>query len=609
MGNTAENRYQHADNSFLGTDSRDPEYLREHSLEVANRIRNLFWTVSGDYSVQIDPDVEEYALSRDMAVYDAVKQGALNRYFDPDAIAMYVLKKVYLGADEKNLTDLLKLCVECAVYPRLCTERGGTEELRSRAFRSALEFTDPNETVFSSALRELMTSWLLGELPVKNGIAMSALSLENAEGTDEIIAAADSIYDAVFPSQAATGNETAVVRNVDIREVLSAAEQDFLTDEQMERWIRKYVSGIKKSMLRLDADEASRPRYLIRAGSKEQDGALSDSGETEEREKKLDRLVSLHYGKSCLGETEMKNLNRLLCRGIHRSSALYFTEGILHAPVAKNYIYRFDQLQFEKNRMYYYANHRIIKKNISVLTDMLSRILVLKRDDSTSRATSGTLVPSRLWKVNRTPDGRLFDRVLKSDDSDFVVDILLDGSGSQLRRQSQVAAQGYIISSALSAVGIPHRVSSFCTFWKYTVLQRFRDYDDDRDADNRIFEFRASSGNRDGLSVKAVYDSLMKRREEHKILIILSDGRPEDIGRDGSGRFFPYQGEDAIRDTATEVRRARGIGISVLGIFAGLDEDLTAEKRIYGKDFAYIRDIAQFSQTVGTYLRKQIDEL
>ena len=48
---------------------------------------------------------------------------------------------------------------------------------------------------------------------------------------------------------------------------------------------------------------------------------------------------------------------------------------------------------------------------------------------------------------------------------EYVIDILLDSSGSQAKRQPQVAAQGYIISEALSRVGIPHKVMSFCSFW------------------------------------------------------------------------------------------------------------------------------------------------
>ena len=51
----------------------------------------------------------------------------------------------------------------------------------------------------------------------------------------------------------------------------------------------------------------------------------------------------------------------------------------------------------------------------------------------------------------------------------------------------------------------------------------------------------------------------------------------------------------------------RGMGISVLGVFAGKEADLAAEKKIFGKDFAYIRDIANFSNVVGEYLKRQLD--
>ena len=190
------------------------------------------------------------------------------------------------------------------------------------------------------------------------------------------------------------------------------------------------------------------------------------------------------------------------------------------------------------------------------------------------------------------------------------MDILLDSSGSQAGRQSQVAIQGYIISGALSRVGIPHRVMSYCSFWDHTVLHRFRDYNDGEDMDSRIFEFRASANNRDGLAIKAAYDSLLEREEDFKILIVLSDGKPHDmdVERPGTRHPQPYYGEAAVRDTGFEVRRARASGISVLGIFAGSDEDLSAEKKIYGKDFAYIRNISNFSNVVGAYLRRQLDK-
>ena len=68
-----------------------------------------------------------------------------------------------------------------------------------------------------------------------------------------------------------------------------------------------------------------------------------------------------------------------------------------------------------------------------------------------------------------------------------------------------------------------------------------------------------------------------------------------------------YDGEKAVKDTAYEVRWARNQGIFVIGIFVGNEEELSVEKRIYGKDFAYIRNISNFSRIVGTFLRRQID--
>lgn len=45
----------------------------------------------------------------------------------------------------------------------------------------------------------------------------------------------------------------------------------------------------------------------------------------------------------------------------------------------------------------------------------------------------------------------------------------------------------------------------------------------------------------------------------------------------------------------------------MLGVFAGERIDLDAEKKIFGKDFAYIKRINDFSDIVGRYLKKQME--
>lgn len=360
--------------------------------------------------------------------------------------------------------------------------------------------------------------------------------------------------------------------------------------------------------MRLDIDE-SKTNYIPSNTNQSQEIEEQEEADPE-AVKRVTEYVQLNYGTSYLSGVEQGHIRGKLCRGLHKNCTLHLTEGILHAPVLKNNQYRFSQLQFEKNRTYYYNHHWIVKRNIEVLADTLQKALVQRQEEEHSRSNSGYLVPARLWKVTRSEDVKLFDKKLRSDNSEFVVDILLDASGSQAKRQSQVAVQGYMISEALSKVGIAHRVTSYSTFWDHTVLQRFRDYDDSREMNMRIFEFRALANNRDGLAIKAICDALSNRAEDNKILIILSDGKPNDMGsrRAGTRKIAPYTGEEAIKDTAFEVRRARALGISVLGIFAGVEDDLPAEKKIYGKDFAYIRNISNFSRIVGTYLRRQLDK-
>ena len=330
-------------------------------------------------------------------------------------------------------------------------------------------------------------------------------------------------------------------------------------------------------------------------------------------EKALEKMYSYverNYGKTYLTEGEEKKINALVCRGIHSDCSLYFTKGILKEPVMRNYQYEYARKQRSKNLYEYHDNHRVVKNNIRLLTDMLKKTLTMREEKEETLADRGTLLPKRLWRIGRTGNVQVFKRELYEDSSSFVVDVLIDASGSQRSRQGQVAIQAYILSEALSNVGIPHRVTSFCTFWDYTVLHNFLDYDADRTENSNIFEYVTSSNNRDGLAVKAVEYDLLQREEEHKILIVLSDGKPYDVilNRPNARNPKPYHGDYAIKDTGFAVRKLRNQGVCVLGVFAGEEKDLQAEKKIFGKDFAYIRDISGFSPVVGRYLIKQLEK-
>ncbi|MDO5411295.1 MAG: VWA domain-containing protein [Lachnospiraceae bacterium] len=573
-------------------------------------MKNLLWTVSGDYTLDVKLDLKSYKKSKYITMYDAVKQGAFAKYFDMEVLSMYIVKKIYLQAQQAPLMELAQLCVDAAAYPHINRERSGVSEIRKRAFQDMLEFQSArmSASFFGQVRFYILRNFLRSGNDLATERIQSVInriqSLQKAENTMDIIRTIDQVYnriiDRTFEEKYGTLEE---VLAVSLEELQEFNWQDYLDEESLQEVLKQYMNSLASSDID-KVDMKDRPKREPSSGG-QRVRILDD-----EALKKVYDYVELNHGISYLSMREQEAVNYQLCRGAHEDCSLYYTDGILHNHAKINYQYKYAQMQLSKNKQYYHANHRIIKRNIAMLTEMLRKSLVIRNEDDACKGSSGVLVPSRLWKLGRTDDTKLFDKIIKKDTSDFVVDILIDSSGSQSSRQAQVAAQGYIISEALSNIGIPHQVVGFCTFWDYTVMHRFRSYDDDRNMNQRIFEFMASSNNRDGLAIRATYDRLMKREELNKVLIVLSDGRPNDqkVNRPGSRNPRLYEGEFAVRDTAFEVRRARALGISVLGVFAGEDEDLNAEKKIFGKDFAFIRHIGNFSNIVGTYLKRQIEE-
>lgn len=586
--------------------------IEDSRLELENRIRNLLWTVSGDYKLDMKPDVSLFLRSKAIALYDGIKQGALARFYDKDLLGLYLVKKVFLQADEGELTAVAQLCIEEAIGEKICEERPGIRNMQREAFEDILdqEFEKmPSQADFLGRLKVAVLRRRLDggvyrvEQKLQPFMDLVICSGE-AEDTMELIRCIDELYNSMIdPAFEQRRGSLERVMAVTLEELTEFSWEDFLSEEMYEEALESYVEKLTTNMAGMEDRSVTEEMEQKRQKKK------NITVVTPEMLEKAYTYVELNYGRTYLSEAEEKKINYLMCRGVHSDCSLYFTEGVLKNPVKRNYQYEYAKRLRNKNIWLYHDKHRIVKRNISVLTDTLRKSLVLRSETQTVLSDRGQIVPSRLWRVGRSQDAKLFERELKADASDFVVDVLIDASGSQMSRQGEVALQAYIISEALSNVEIPHRVMSFCTFWDYTILHRLREYDDPRSANENIFNYVTSSNNRDGLAIKTAGYGLLAREEEKKILIVLSDGKPYDVlvNRPNARNPKPYQGKEAIADTATEIRRLRNLDVSVLGVFAGEEKDLATEKKIFGKDFAYIRNIKNFSKIVGRYLTKQLE--
>ena len=590
----------------------EPLEIEDSRLELENRIRNLLWTVSGDYKLDMKPDISLFLRSRAIALYDGIKQGALARFYDKDLLGLYLVKKVFLQAGEGELTAVAQLCIEEAIGEKICEERPGIRSMQRESFEDILdqEFEEmPSQKDLLGRLKVAVLRRRLdgGEYRVERRMVPFmelVIRAGKAKDTMELIRVIDELYNALVDPmfERLHGNLERVLA-VTLEELTEYSWEDFLSEEMYEEALESYVEQLTTNMAGME------DRSVTEEMEEKRHKKKNITVVTPEMLEKAYTYVELNYGKTYLSEAEEKRINYLMCRGVHSDCSLYFTEGILKNPAKRNYQYEYAKRLRNKNIWLYHDKHRIVKRNISVLTDTLRKSLVLRSETQTVLSDRGQIVPSRLWRIGRSRDAKFFEQELKGEASEFVVDVLIDASGSQMSRQGEVALQAYIISEALSNVEIPHRVMSFCTFWDYTILHRFREYDDPRTANENIFNYVTSSNNRDGLAIKTAGYGLLAREEEKKILIVLSDGKPYDVlvNRPNARNPKPYQGKEAISDTATEIRHLRNLEVSVLGVFAGEEKDLATEKKIFGKDFAYIRDIKNFSKIVGRYLTKQLE--
>ncbi len=655
----------------------------DFQIELENRLRNLMWTISGDYALDTKLDVESYERSKYISLYDAVKQGAFARFFDKNEFALYLVKKVYLGADERPLTELSQLCVDAATWQLVTAERPGVPELRQKAFSDLLEhsFHKMSATLAGRVKIAWMKYSLYGDCGGEKQIWESVQRIRTLENSQKMAEAADTekagrtrgnagagkpreagmMDDGAgiggnagdeMPHTVGTVNDSAdiggireirtvsgivdtnnIIRTVDtlyntlidksferkhgsLEQVLSVTIEDlqefdwsdFLKEEISEDVLEQYFNQMNQMVttLREEPDEEpdEEPEQPPKAKRKV---ILID----EESAEKMHSYMELNYGRSYLTKREQELRNLRLCRGAHADCSLYDTEGILENPVLSNAQYVKAKRYAEKNRVHFRNHQHLIARNVEQLSGELKRSLNRRSEPEQQDAYAGSIVPRRLWQIGRKDSpGRLFTKTQRRSSSEFAVDILIDASGSQRDRQSDVAMQAFILAEALSANQIPLQITSFCTFWDYTVLQRFRDYDAPRRDNRKLLNFVASSNNRDGLAIRAAGDSLMRREEEGKILVVLSDGKPNDIivNRPNSRNPRPYYGDYAVQDTAFEVRKLRGAGVCVLGVFTGKESELAAEKKVFGKDFTYIRDTSGFARVVARYLRRLLEE-
>ncbi|HHZ03392.1 MAG TPA: hypothetical protein GX396_10755 [Tissierellia bacterium] len=577
--------------------------------EGNKRALNIIWNASNDYS--LDPEFKVFDENGEVDLYWNYIIGAAHRFYDYALLEKF-FNYLKIDRDHEFYEKLFWLGLENCIFNKGKEERPVLYNLRRNYGEKVLR--GEIEAFENSLLEELRKAHFkraLGIDPEVTGNLLNILNdleFDSSLNTEEIINIMEGILKKYFRF-----NYGQYERN-EVKESKDTSQKHH--QKQVEYWEKKLSDDEMTAMktLYLDSAETARDVYLERENEKIKKPlkkvSLLNKGDSE-------RLyIRKYYGSSIFSRDKTLVLEGILCKDNHKNCYLHFTRGEFDKEFENDvnavYYNNASLKQRERNLNHFKENYISYQNSILKLTNRIRNTMLAYFEPYWVKSNFGRLNIETVWRNVYINDNEIFNRLFNNDKGNISVDILLDASASQQERQEIIAAQGYIIAESFTRCGIPVRVYSFSSLRNFTVITLYRDYEE-VDKNMEIFNYKTTGCNRDGLAIRTSLHLMEDTDYDNKILVILSDCKPNDAQCTPDTGIkqeqTKYAGAIGIIDTAKEVKKGIQKGNSILCVFTGEDEDITTAKKIYGHSFARIHNPDRFAQVVGVLMQNQLKNL
>ena len=234
--------------------------------------------------------------------------------------------------------------------------------------------------------------------------------------------------------------------------------------------------------------------------------------------------------------------------------------------------------------------------DIKLLENQLKRILKNDREERTYRQ-SGRVSVKRLQSSRMTT--RVYTKgVNPKEIDDLSVLLLVDVSGSMSwgnkENKAKMAAIG--LAEVFNDLNIPFKVMTFSADMSgYDVIHtHYINWKNSQEERIKLLNIGAGGNNFDGYSVRYAGKVMSKRKELHKLIIVLSDGQPA---------CHYYGRTNGLSDTKNAVREAKKEA-NVIGI--AIDANIDELYNIYGNSFVQMTDLSNMFSSLGNVIKKEI---
>ena len=319
------------------------------------------------------------------------------------------------------------------------------------------------------------------------------------------------------------------------------------------------------------------------------------------RRKEKKKYLEDNFGKSIFSEDEMKLIEEKYLTDAHKKSKLHYTRGIDFKDVSEENIeeaYNRHLLKFKENRNFYNNEIKSLSKKI--------RLALSSHAGSDEVITnSGKLISKLAYKSMISDNVNIFSKKVLTLNSFLKVDLVLDASASLMDLESDIAIEAYIVSKSLQNNEILNRVISYQTVGDYTVITILKDYEEKSEFE-KIFRYRASGWNRDGLFYRA-YKELLEKENKNHLLISLTDAYPRDIKALTTKNFFApqkYAEKESLTDTKKELDKLRKLGIHTSAILNS--DKIENAKFLFGRNYIKIKSVKEIANVAGRFIQREI---
>ena len=558
-----------------------------------NRISNIVWTITNKYGYDVDFTlIDEDYFAYDL-LYNAVIIGSLYNTLDYKMILEFVNHIRAKVRKNDEIINIFFMCIESTCVTKNTEFISNIKNIREKNYKEKIKSlnTGMNKDRLYNVLKIAYCSKFLNlNLLYPNNIKSlidSIYEFEDVENTLDFIEKFKEIINLHFKFEEETANQ----ENMSHKQLTKISE------------IRNNTQTIQEFFDNYTSSEFNPNESVIEKNFSTDSSTVDDKGKEMEAQDDFEK-ISQYYGRSIYNKQMLDIIEKKYAQGVHSGYKMVFTDGNIEG-IKQDYRRSQIEAEHEKNRLHYKMNRQKYDKSIEKIKSLIKQSMKFE-EKMKIRSFSGNIDAQKIYRAENLSDHKIFSKEKRRDQAKFFIDIVIDSSASLLDRQEKLSVEAYIISRALEELKIPNSVTTFNSFIDYTVIKKLKAYENPES--EKCFEYFCSGGNRDGLAIDVI-GTEEKDSDANKLMILFTDARPFDVQvmhAIGTKAKKPYQGEIAIDDTASVVRKLKRKNTKMCIVFSGAQEDIKVLRYMYGSDFLYIVDIEQFSAKVGKFISDYI---